>query len=42
VDIPALASKIGIVLEVESPESYIKHPAGLLIMIEVSDVTKLP
>lgn len=42
VDITALASKIGIVLEVESLESYIKLPTSHMIMFEVSNVTKLP
>jgi hypothetical protein len=42
VDITALASKIGIMLEVESLESYIKYLASPMIMFEVSNVTKLP
>ncbi len=29
-------------LEVESPESYIKRPASPMITIEVSNVMKLP
>jgi hypothetical protein len=42
VDITTLASKIGIVLKVESLEPYIKHLASPMIMFEVSNVTKLP
>jgi len=42
VDITTLASKIDIVLEVESLESYIKHLTSPMIMFEVSNVTKLP
>ncbi len=41
-DITTLASKIDIVLEVESLESYIKHLTSPMIMFEVSNVTKIP
>ncbi len=36
-----MASKIGEVLEIEPAESYIKRPAGPLIIIELKDISKL-
>jgi hypothetical protein len=35
------ASNIGEVFEIESPDSYIKRPAGPMITVEVRDVSKL-
>ncbi|CAK9219992.1 unnamed protein product [Sphagnum troendelagicum] len=37
-----MANKIGEVLEIETEESYIKRPAGPLIIIELKDISKLP
>jgi hypothetical protein len=37
-----MASKIEEVLEIEPIESYIKRPAGPLIIIELKDISKLP
>jgi hypothetical protein len=36
-----MASSIGKVLEIESPDSYIKRPMGPMIMVEVRDNNKL-
>jgi hypothetical protein len=36
-----MASKIGEVLEVELEDSYIKRPAGPMIMVETHDISKL-
>jgi hypothetical protein len=37
-----MASSIGDVLDIESPDSYIKRPAGPMVTIEVKDINKLP
>jgi hypothetical protein len=37
-----MASKLGEVLEIEAANSYIKRPAGPMIMIELRDIYKLP
>jgi hypothetical protein len=36
-----MASNIGKVLEIESPNSYIKRPTGPTIIVEVRDISKL-
>ncbi|CAK9861991.1 unnamed protein product [Sphagnum jensenii] len=36
-----MASSIGEVLDIESPDSYIKRPAGPMVTIEVRDISKL-
>jgi hypothetical protein len=36
-----MASSIGDVLNIESPDSYIKRPAGPMVTIEVKDISKL-
>ncbi len=36
-----MASSIGDVLDIESPDSYIKRPAGPMVTIEVKDINKL-
>jgi hypothetical protein len=36
-----MASKLGEVLDIEVADSYIKRPAGPMVMIEVKDITKL-
>lgn len=38
-----MASKLGVVLEIEAAESYIKRPAGPMVKIEVEvqDISKL-
>ncbi len=41
-DFTSLASKIGEVIKVESFESYVKHLTGLMVTIEVVDVSRLP
>jgi len=37
-----MASSIGDVLDIESPDSYIKRLAGPMVAIEVKDISKLP
>jgi hypothetical protein len=37
-----MASKIGEVLEIEAVDSYIKRPAGPMITIDLTDISKLP
>jgi hypothetical protein len=36
-----MASSIGEVLDIESPDSYIKRPAGPMVTVEVKDINKL-
>jgi hypothetical protein len=36
-----MASSIGDVLDIESPDSYIKRPAGPMVTVEVKDISKL-
>ncbi len=36
-----LYSKLGMVLEIEAAESYIKRPTGPMVTVEVPDITKL-
>jgi hypothetical protein len=36
-----MASSIGEVLDIESPDSYIKRPAGPMVTVEVKDISKL-
>jgi hypothetical protein len=36
-----MASKLREVLDIEAANSYIKRPAGLMVMIEVKDIAKL-
>lgn len=38
-----MASKLGVVLEIETTESYIKRPAGPMVKVEVEvqDISKL-
>ncbi|CAM6066126.1 unnamed protein product [Sphagnum tenellum] len=36
-----MASKLGEVLEIEAADSYIKRPAGPMVIIEVKDISKL-
>jgi hypothetical protein len=36
-----MASSIGEVLDIESPDSYIKRPAGPMVTVEVRDISKL-
>jgi hypothetical protein len=36
-----MASSIGEVLDIESPDSYIKRPTGPMVMVEVKDISKL-
>ncbi|CAK9855428.1 unnamed protein product [Sphagnum jensenii] len=36
-----MASSIGDVLHIESPDSYIKRPAGPMVTVEVKDISKL-
>ncbi|CAM6065853.1 unnamed protein product [Sphagnum tenellum] len=36
-----MASKLGEGLDIEAMDSYIKRPAGLMVTIEVKDITKL-
>jgi hypothetical protein len=36
-----MANSIGEVLDIESPDSYIKRPAGPMITVEVEDISKL-
>jgi hypothetical protein len=36
-----MASKLGEVLDIEAAGSYIKRPAGPMVMVEVQDITKL-
>ncbi len=36
-----MANSIGEVLDIESPESYIKRPVGPMITLEVRDINKL-
>ncbi len=36
-----MASSIGEVLDIESPDSYIKRPAGPMVIVEVRDISKL-
>jgi hypothetical protein len=36
-----MASNIGDVLDIESPDSYIKRPAGPMVTVEVKDISKL-
>jgi hypothetical protein len=37
-----MASSIGDVLDIESPDSYIKRLAGPMVTVEVKDISKLP
>jgi hypothetical protein len=36
-----MASSIGEVLDIESPNSYIKRPVGPMVTVEVKDISKL-
>jgi len=36
-----MASKLGEVLDIETADSYIKMPAGPMVMVEVQDITRL-
>ncbi|CAK9861923.1 unnamed protein product [Sphagnum jensenii] len=36
-----MANRIGDVLDIESPESYIKRPVGPMVTVEVKDINKL-
>jgi len=36
-----LASKLGEMLDIEAADSYIKRPAGPMVIVEVQDITKL-
>jgi len=36
-----MANSIGEVLDIESPDSYIKRPAGPMVTVEVKDISKL-
>jgi hypothetical protein len=36
-----MANSIGEVLDIESPDSYIKRPAGPMVTVEVRDISKL-
>jgi hypothetical protein len=36
-----MASSIGDVLDIESPDSYIKRPVGPMVTVEVKDISKL-
>jgi hypothetical protein len=36
-----MASKLGEVLDIETPDSYIKRPAGPMVTVKVRDITKL-
>jgi hypothetical protein len=36
-----MASSIGEVVDIESPDSYIKRPAGPMVTVEVKDISKL-
>ncbi len=36
-----LASKVGEVLDIEPADSYIKRPAGPMVIVEVLDISKL-
>jgi hypothetical protein len=36
-----MASSIGDVLDIESPDSYIKRPTGPMVTVEVKDISKL-
>jgi hypothetical protein len=36
-----MASSIGEVLDIESPDSYIKRPAGPMVTVEIKDISKL-
>ncbi len=36
-----MASSIGDVLDIESPDSYIKRPTGPMVTIKVKDISKL-
>ncbi len=36
-----MASNIGEVLDIESPDSYVKRPAGPMVTVEVKDISKL-
>ncbi|CAK9275675.1 unnamed protein product [Sphagnum jensenii] len=36
-----MASKLGVVLEIEGAESYIKRPVGPMVAVEVQDISKL-
>jgi hypothetical protein len=36
-----MASSIGEVLDIESPDSYIKRPVGPMVIVKVRDISKL-